>query len=553
MKRTGEPVPDDEVRAAFGRLLGSRRIAPKSGLGDILRYVVEEELAGRGDRIKAYSVGVDALGRDESFDPASDSIVRVQVNRLRQTLETYYGEEGADDPVLVSIPKGSYRPRFEYRAIPAPVPESVEPDDPPPAAGPLTEPPPAPPAHPWFRRGRAVAGAAVVVAAGILALLFAPREDGVEHMDHTPILDVRSFTDDRDPVSASTVAGIREQLIVDLAHLGTVEIRDFGVVSSEDGEDIERPDYELTGLIPSGGGSPRLLLKLRAAGDGSIVWSKTLDLPDNDADFYRLLRDAVGGIAVELADTQGVVPTDIIRRLDLRVERLGDRETSEYECLLLAYTWDTTKDEDARRRADGCLSRLTADGTDSSAIWAEQALAAARTAVQLDPYNAIAHEHKGNILSALGKREEAIAAYRRGLELAPAKPSLSFLLGWQMILLDDWEGGMALVREGVERSPFPPGWMRIPLAFDAFRRGAYDESLEIAKAVIQLGDPRGHALAFGAAAAMGDETLAAEHFANLRRTEGFDGSDPFRALRLSWSDPPIMEAYERAGRKSRLY
>ena len=48
-----------------------------------------------------------------AFDPRSDSIVRVEVSRLRGRLDLYYATEGASDPVRIRVPKGSYVPTFE--------------------------------------------------------------------------------------------------------------------------------------------------------------------------------------------------------------------------------------------------------------------------------------------------------------------------------------------------------------------------------------------------------------------------------------------------------
>ena len=67
--------------------------------------------AARG--IKAYTIGVDALGRDAGFDPQSDAIVRVEAARLRRALETYFAGEGRNDPILIELPTGRYMPMFQ--------------------------------------------------------------------------------------------------------------------------------------------------------------------------------------------------------------------------------------------------------------------------------------------------------------------------------------------------------------------------------------------------------------------------------------------------------
>jgi hypothetical protein len=56
------------------------------------------------------------LGRRSDYDPATDNIVRVRAHELRQQLDKYFNTEGAREPVIVSIPKGSYVPVFTRRA-----------------------------------------------------------------------------------------------------------------------------------------------------------------------------------------------------------------------------------------------------------------------------------------------------------------------------------------------------------------------------------------------------------------------------------------------------
>ena len=75
-------------------------------------------LAGAGNRIKAYTIATDALGRDARFDPQADPIVRVEAGRLRRTLEHYYATEGRGDPIVIELPSGSYVPVFRPNIAP---------------------------------------------------------------------------------------------------------------------------------------------------------------------------------------------------------------------------------------------------------------------------------------------------------------------------------------------------------------------------------------------------------------------------------------------------
>jgi len=58
------------------------------------------------------------LGRDPDFNSDKDAVVRVHASRMRQALDTYYSGDGASDPVVISVPKGSYVPAFVHRNPP---------------------------------------------------------------------------------------------------------------------------------------------------------------------------------------------------------------------------------------------------------------------------------------------------------------------------------------------------------------------------------------------------------------------------------------------------
>src|SRR5215468_5332281 len=106
-----------EVRAALERIVASPTFRASSQLAAFLRFVVEAALAGQSDRIKGYTIAVEALGRSADFDPQTDPIVRVEAGRLRRALERYYANGGASDPIAIELPRGGYAPAFQYRAV----------------------------------------------------------------------------------------------------------------------------------------------------------------------------------------------------------------------------------------------------------------------------------------------------------------------------------------------------------------------------------------------------------------------------------------------------
>ena len=100
---------EEQVR----RILRSATFRNAATLQQLLTYLAAKSTAGTGETPKEYTIGVEALGRREDFDPKVDPIVRVQSHRLRTKLKEYYTVEGSQDPILIQIPKGHYLPTFE--------------------------------------------------------------------------------------------------------------------------------------------------------------------------------------------------------------------------------------------------------------------------------------------------------------------------------------------------------------------------------------------------------------------------------------------------------
>lgn len=75
---------------------------------DLLRFLVRENLAGNGARLKGYAVGVGVFDRGVDFNPLTDSIVRVEMVRLRAKLADYYSHDGQFDAVRLNLAKGGF-------------------------------------------------------------------------------------------------------------------------------------------------------------------------------------------------------------------------------------------------------------------------------------------------------------------------------------------------------------------------------------------------------------------------------------------------------------
>lgn len=98
------------------RIVASPGFEQSVRMKDFLRFVIEEALAGRGERVKEHTVAQEVFQKDENFDPKISSIVRVEASRLRSKLKQYYESEGQADLIRLEIPKGGYVPRIRSLA-----------------------------------------------------------------------------------------------------------------------------------------------------------------------------------------------------------------------------------------------------------------------------------------------------------------------------------------------------------------------------------------------------------------------------------------------------
>jgi hypothetical protein len=98
------------------RLANSSALHGSESLRKLLRYLAKHSLERSGSPLKEYQIATEVFGRRADFDPQSDSVIRVQAGRLRGKLTEYYSSEGADDPILVELPKGAYALQFHHRS-----------------------------------------------------------------------------------------------------------------------------------------------------------------------------------------------------------------------------------------------------------------------------------------------------------------------------------------------------------------------------------------------------------------------------------------------------
>ena len=103
----------DERQSALSAVLESKEFVRSPALAKLLKYLCEQTFQGKGPEIKEFNIATDVFGKDLHFGEKRDSLVRVEVSRLRRRLQRYYETEGVGSRVRIVIKSGTYGPEFE--------------------------------------------------------------------------------------------------------------------------------------------------------------------------------------------------------------------------------------------------------------------------------------------------------------------------------------------------------------------------------------------------------------------------------------------------------
>jgi TolB-like protein/Flp pilus assembly protein TadD len=214
---------DDGVREHLDRVLASPTFQQGDRLKRFLKFIVLEAVAGRRHELKEYVIGVQVFGKEDSFDPRTDPIVRVQARRLRAKLVRYYREEGRADETVIELPKGGYAPVFKQRDAPVLIKRSV---------------------------------AAALVSRNTVAVL--------PFADHSLERDLDYFC-----------RGIREEIVHHLARFASLRI----LASDEPRATGDKTDAAMiiSGSVRRSGERLRLTAQLVDGATGCYIWSESVD------------------------------------------------------------------------------------------------------------------------------------------------------------------------------------------------------------------------------------------------------------------------------------
>ena len=505
------PPTPEAIRTQLGCILASPEFQlPERGRA-FLRYVVEESLAGRARRIKAYSIAVEVFGRDEGITP-DDPVVRIEAARLRRALERYYLVAGQRDPIRIDIPKGSYVPVFTSCAPVLiesnPVEGALQPEFwiPPLPLGPKAQ---------WFIPA---ALAVFVTIVGIGYWIFdrstsqssLPKATAPE----APTLLIIPFADLGEGAESKLYAlGLTEELLNELPRFK--ELKVFGRETSEaispqaDASSIQKElgtRYLLAGGVRVSGGRVRVDARLVETKTGQILWSRTYNKNLRSRDLIAIQSEVAGKVASAVAQPYGVIfSADFTHS-----QQLPPDDLDAYLCTLRFYAYRADLRADEHAAARNCLETTVARFPTFATAWAmlsiayldedrflfnlrtgsslplTRALEAARRAVKLDPENARAQQA---LMLALFFNRQLTESLRVGEEALAQNPNDTELMSEFAIRVafsGQWRRGEQLLEEALARNPGNSDYYHGALALTAHMQENYQKALsELRQADLQ--------------------------------------------------------------------
>jgi adenylate cyclase len=490
-----------EVRAALERILASRCFQQAGRASDFLRFVVEQTLAGNGQRLKGYTIGVEVFGRPADFDAQSDALVRVEAGRLRRRLVEYYASEGVADAVRIQLPRGTYAVDYEFARVAEPASTAPRPRD-----EPVRKP------QPWrymtFALG-ALLGAAVGVIAWQRAELreaeraLAAAAAAEPQRTEWPRIVVVPFENlSADDSLDAFAASLTEEVMLRLDSL------DLFVVASQaswygpndDGnlDTAGAGGYVLTGSVRGTGDHARIAARLIEAETGAQLWTSAYDEPLTQRGLPALQERIAQDVAAIAAPYGPIFEAELERaRRSAHAPKLSDCNATyhEYRRRVTPAGYQETLE---------CLRAVSARHPEYARVWSglamlyvdeyassfgrtgdnalESARAATARALALDR-----DDYLANLALTRVQFFNGDPAFKDSIERTIAlRPNSAQALaqgGFLLVVTGDSMHGLELTEQARAIGKAPLGFYHLTYAASHLRDGRFEDALESAVAV----------------------------------------------------------------------
>lgn len=448
----------DIVRQELNRLCEDELFRDTTRVKRLLRYVTEETLQGRGDRLKGYTLGVEVFDRPEDFDPQSDTIVRVQAGQLRRRLELYYAGRGASNRVRISIPKGRYKPVFSI--------------------------------HENSGQDESVKNSSNVVKKPVLA---------VDPRPVIAVMPLENLTNTQND-SEYFADGLTAEITNALVQFRSMRILSIPAITSPSGVAISVQDIGesnganvvVFGSVRQEAGMFRVNINLVCCSTGEYLLSRVIDRQFNQGHMFTLQEEIASHVSAAIAAPLGALNRCLRLKIDWEIP-----SSDPYEVVLRYFDISMSPTRNEAKSLLKLSERLTEENPDFSTGWAVRSLLnilvlsqcfpvpdpkshlkeaelCARKALAGDGQNALGYFALYKAYYHAGEFEDADRMIRRALALNPNDYSILAGHAVCLALRGDDQGALAIQASAIELVGRVPPWYFSPKMIVDFRNGNYE-------------------------------------------------------------------------------
>jgi len=437
------------------KICQSPEFRTKEVLCRFLRYIVSEKLAGRGDEIKAFSIGVDVFNRDSDFDPSQDTLVRINAIRLRRMLDLYYSHTGKNDEIQINIPKGGYIPRF--------VSQSASKED--------------------VKKG---------ATASSEKLIFGE-----------PSIAVFSFDDlGGDSSNAYFARGFSYELMIELSKYEDLQVSNFLNVTGRrtSSSKLHRSLMEkgirfvVRGAVHGDKERINVLVELYDLSEERQVWSEKYSEKVTAENFIELQERIVRNISAEIGDEYGI----ILQQLTQETKDQKPQNLNTYSAILMYYNYLVSRSPESAEKALSALEKAVEDDPASGVVRAclagfhgtaygldspnaDQSYVTvgelAEQAYLLEPNNFLVQNVLAFKYFLYDEKERFFDLAERMLKRNPRSIIRLGSLAFHLSLYGDWERGKQLLDSVMETHLEYPNYFYGATTLYYYRKEAYEAAL----------------------------------------------------------------------------
>ena len=437
--------PDEMISRQLERMLASADFQATPQQIALLKYVVNQSMAGNASYIKGYTVATEVFNRKADFDQSIDPIVSIQASRLRQALMMYYEVAGRNDPIRIDIPKGSYVPTFSENR-PSDQPIGAE---------------PAKPMH---------------------------------VMQTWPIVLIRPLTYlTANPDDDYLSIGLMAELAHALSHYQEIRVLEAHHRDQKSTPQDTDIDFTIDGSVRRDPESVRVAIRLCDTKQGVQIWSAKYHGDLEAAKMISFQEKIAEEVAVRVAGDNAVIARHLA---DLFRDKAAPSTTT-YESMLQFWECDALHTPRCYVGAIQALEHAVGNEPECGQAWSmlaslyadnygneivdlptplEKAAAYAQRGVSLDPTNRRARMILSYVRLMENKLSEARYEAKTAYSLYPDSLMVLDAIGFVMALAGRWERGVKWIKKAVELNPYYRPWALCVLCVNWFRIADYEKA-----------------------------------------------------------------------------